>query len=549
MKMNTDNLFELVKVFLTKTGNSLNLEELKLQLLSHPTYPSLHSVTGVLTHFGIDNVAVDVPIDQETLEQLPDVFFSLTSRHKYIIVEKRNDSVKVYQEGEGKWKNIPNEDFLKDWSGIVLGIDDEITMASKEIGSVAYKPGWALALLSFALLGGLIYLLKPGVINLLYFFFGLMGFAISILIVSKRMGFKNSAVDKMCSGGEATSCNDVLESPSAQIFNLINLSDLSLVYFASTSIAWIVCSLLQVPNSLLILITALSVPMIGYSVYYQGFVIKKWCTLCLGIVGVLLLQFFVSFLNPSVVLNVQEIGVQSTVLLAAILLSSIAWSVLKPLLEAKANVFELTVKYFKFKRNFDLFEAAFLKSDEYDMALEDNQHQEIVLGNPEAQLNFTLVTNPKCIYCKQAHMDVEKILDKFSDSVRVNIRFNVNPDDKSFDGFKVSNRLIAIYNSEFSSKTNQALHEAYEDDVDFDQWLTKWDAIGPEKDYSNLMKAQKHWCAKTGINFTPALLLQGRELPNMYERTDIIHFIEDILEAMESSPVLDGEIELSTATG
>ena len=75
MKMNTDNLYELVKVFLTKTGHSLNSEELKLQLLSHPTYPSLHSVTGVLTHFRIDNVAVDVPIDQETLEQLPDVFF------------------------------------------------------------------------------------------------------------------------------------------------------------------------------------------------------------------------------------------------------------------------------------------------------------------------------------------------------------------------------------------------------------------------------------------------------------------------------------------
>ena len=548
MKMKYDNLFELVKIFLTKTGNSLHSEELKLQLLSHPTYPSLHSVTGVLTHFRIDNLALDVPRDQETLDQLPEVFFSLTSRHKYIIVEKRNDSVKVYQEGEGKWKNVPNEDFLNDWSGIVLAIDDEITISPKDVGTIAYKPGWTLALVSLALLGGLIYFLKPDLSNLLYFIFGLMGLAISTLIVSKRMGFKNLAVDKMCSGGEATSCNDVLESPSAKIFNLINLSDLSLVYFVSTSIAWTVCSLLQIPNSLLILITALSIPMIGYSVYYQGFVIKKWCTLCLGIVGALLLQFFVFLWDPSVVLNIQGIGAQTAVLLGAILFSSIAWSALKPLLEAKAGIFELTVNYFKFKRNFSLFEAAFLKSDEYDMALENNQHQEIVLGNPEAQLNFTLVTNPKCIYCKQAHMDVEKILEKFSDSVSVHIRFNVNPDDKSFDGFKVSNRLLAIYNSEFSSKTNQALHEAYEEDVDMNQWLAKWNVMGPEKDYSDLMKAQKHWCAKTGINFTPALLLQGRELPTMYERTDIVHFIGDILESMENSHVLDGEIELSTAT-
>ncbi len=549
MKMKYDNLFELVKIFLTRTGNSLNSEELKLQLLSHPTYPSLHSVTGVLTHFRIDNVAVDVPQDQETLEQLPNVFFSLTSRHKYIIVEKRNDHVKVYQEGERKWKKISNEDFIEDWSGIVLATDDEMTVAPKQVGTVAYKPQWALALLFFALFGGLVYFLKPAVPNLLFFIFGLMGLAISILIVGKRMGFKNLAVDKMCSGGEATSCNDVLESPSAKIFNLINLSDLSLVYFTSTAIAWIVSSLLQIPNSLLILITILSIPMIGYSVYYQGFVIKKWCTLCLGIVGVLLLQFSIFFLDTSAVFNIQEVGVQSAVLVASFLFSSIVWSVLKPLLEAKANVFKLTVNYFKFKRNFNLFEAAFMKSDEYDMALENHQHQEIVLGNPEAQLNFTLVTNPKCIFCKQAHMDVEHILDKFSDSVSVNIRFNVNTEDKSYDGFKVSNRLIALYNSEFSSKIGQALHEAYEEDVDMDQWLAKWDIIGPEKDYSDLMIAQKAWCGKTGINFTPALLLQGRELPNMYERTDILHFIEDILEAIENSHVLDGEVELSTATG
>ena len=50
-------LYQLLQLLIVKNNIQLHKEELKLQLLSHPSYPSLHSVTGVLEHFGVPNVA------------------------------------------------------------------------------------------------------------------------------------------------------------------------------------------------------------------------------------------------------------------------------------------------------------------------------------------------------------------------------------------------------------------------------------------------------------------------------------------------------------
>ena len=72
-----DSLLFLLKTFLQKENYKINFEELEFQLLSHPSYPSLHSVTGVFDHFNIENIALEVPTNRETLEQLPICRFSV----------------------------------------------------------------------------------------------------------------------------------------------------------------------------------------------------------------------------------------------------------------------------------------------------------------------------------------------------------------------------------------------------------------------------------------------------------------------------------------
>ena len=71
-----DNLSFLIQKLLKKSSIVLNFDELSFQIQSHPSYPSLHAVTGVLSHFNIENVAVQVPVNKETLSQLPECFLA-----------------------------------------------------------------------------------------------------------------------------------------------------------------------------------------------------------------------------------------------------------------------------------------------------------------------------------------------------------------------------------------------------------------------------------------------------------------------------------------
>lgn len=69
-------LHTILKKMVIKNNIHINQEELKLQLLSHPSYPSLHAMTGVLGHFNINNLALRLLVNEEILAQLPPCFIA-----------------------------------------------------------------------------------------------------------------------------------------------------------------------------------------------------------------------------------------------------------------------------------------------------------------------------------------------------------------------------------------------------------------------------------------------------------------------------------------
>ena len=48
---------KIASLLLRKNGIQFDKDEFLFQIQSHPSYPSLHSITGVLEHFNIDNIA------------------------------------------------------------------------------------------------------------------------------------------------------------------------------------------------------------------------------------------------------------------------------------------------------------------------------------------------------------------------------------------------------------------------------------------------------------------------------------------------------------
>jgi protein-disulfide isomerase len=154
---------------------------------------------------------------------------------------------------------------------------------------------------------------------------------------------------------------------------------------------------------------------------------------------------------------------------------------------------------------------------------------EITFGNKNALINILLVTNPMCHYCKAAHEDIEDIVNKYINDVKVTIRFNVMIDDQSKLSYKIVSTLLTIYHEVSHEACKEALNEIYKEEVDNEKWLEKWNKLGNTK-FDHVLELEQKWCHKNAIGFTPALLINGRQYPKEYDRSDLLYFIEELSE-------------------
>ena len=340
------------------------------------------------------------------------------------------------------------------------------------------------------------------------------------------MGLHSKSLDKFCEASENNSCDDVLNSKGAIIFGVFKLSDVGIVYFSSIILSIFLFSLTSESSSQLFYnLSVLSLLFIPYSIYYQWRIIKKWCPLCLIVIGVLLIQglLVLFFVDISFVFNSTEI----IVTLFSLVLLSIFWSELKPGLKKKQEFSVLELEHYKFKRNSSLFITALKATDKKDMSIAGIN--EIALGNKEAALKIVLVTNPRCFFCKEAHQIFHEILKARKEEIQLTIRFNINTSNQESNlGLEISNQLLDIYTNQSEESAIQALDEIYSD-MEAETWLKKWKSTKHLNHVSELEKA-KDWCTSNAVNFTPAIFINGYLFPKEYNKKDISFFIDDITE-------------------
>ncbi|SEC22974.1 Protein-disulfide isomerase [Tenacibaculum sp. MAR_2009_124] len=515
----------LVSLLLKKNKISFDKDELSFQIESHPSYPSLHAITGVLDHFNIENVAAEVPATEDILGQLPDIFLAQIKTpengEELVVVERSKEIITIVNiEGKKKLQRI--KEFLEVFTGIIVAVEktDEVQVISKSdnrtLKYVAY-------ILLFGLFSVLIFKHYNNVFSVFHLLLSVVGFIVSVAILRQEFGLQSSIGDAFCSEtDDKKDCDAVLTSKGAEILKGFKLSDFSIVYFGTM----ILFTLIQIGNpNLALLITYAAIPVTLYSIYYQYAVLKKWCLLCLSIVGVLWLQAIVTFfITPQLVFEIN-----SSLFFVVISLSLlVAWTQLRPILNEVIDLRKEKVKSTKFKRNFGLFQSLLNKSTGLNTAIDDSQ--EIVFGNLDSNLELVVITNPFCGHCKPVHKHIEEILQKYPNAVKIRVRFNVNTSDVESELVKITSKLIHIYHERGKETCLVAMKEIYEEG-NAKVWLKNW---GEDKAvFVEELEREKDWCQENGINFTPEILINGKAFPKEYDRSDLVFFIEELEEQSE----------------
>jgi len=520
-----NTLSQLTQRLLKRNKISLDFEELDFQLTSHPSYPSLRSITSALSHFGVDNLALNVPRELEILEQLPQTFLAQIvkgTRKEFVVVSETEKNYELTYPDVNK-ETLGKNAFLERFTGVVLAVEKTDQTVETNLSKRILE--WTVLGLASAAFIGLLVINQISILDGLFLLLALLGVGLSYSIKQEEIGEDTAIGKAFCSNDKETSdCNSIISSDGAKLFGFLKLSDISMLYFIGLSA---VTSLLLLSSNAIILpwvISFFALPITLYSIYYQVYH-KQWCMMCLGIVGIVWAQAIIAWVN------LPYWAVPMSNFLLGVLSFFGASIILKYFQEFQFNLAEskkTKQEVLKFKQNLDLFKNQLEGSEPIETIIPDVP--KITFGNKSSTLKLFLLTNPFCKYCKKTHKLISHILDKYGDQVEVEVRFNIDTENQQLTD--ITCQLLKLYFTEGEKATLSAMHEIYGTD-DAEAWLKKW-GNQRQPEHLEILENSYNWCVDKDLNFTPELLINQRSFPEIYETDDFLYFIEDLIE--EGSP-------------
>ena len=487
----------------------LDKSEFLFQFQSHPNYPSALAFSDTLNFLDLKNDAYE--LEKEYWQELPEEFITLY-KNNFSLIRKYGQNYQV----------ISDDVQTIDYKTLVENSQDFVMLIHKTEKKIEKK---TIEYSKF------LYLLFALIISFSFWqfywmyvafnMFSLAGVYISLELFQEKFGKESVVLTQFCNGTKDVSvsnCNKVIESDKLNFYGL-KLADLSLIYFVCTSVLGL---FFFQTEFLLKLLTFSSIVVICYSGYIQIFIEKVFCKVCALIILILICQLIIS----SFYFTLNFSG--NTLFLSFLLFSIIILFVvfISDNLKEKNDFRKANIKNIRFKRNYDLFKRELFIDDKITF---ENNTNGFFIGKENAKLHITLISNPYCGFCKEAHEILENLLKIYPNDISLQIRFNYDNDPINKEYTILLQKLKGIYVQD-SQIFLDALHFWFES-KDYKTLSYKF----PNFENTDLKEMEKITVEnyEKEFTFTPIIILNGYKFPNAYDREDIHYFIEDLLEDEE----------------
>ncbi|MCM1451424.1 MAG: hypothetical protein NC102_04140 [Clostridium sp.] len=265
-------------------------------------FSTMYGLSALLREYGVGSTGVKIPEEgkAEALTRLPKPFLADTPRG-FAIVTHVGGGNAVYQT-QHRFFTASVEELAAAWNGIALIASSTKESAEPDYGKHCFgeiansAKQWVLAVLAAAMLGFGMYAsglyAHPAAWALLVF--DCMGIVFSWMLVLKSLGFRTHAMDAVCSVLQEGGCDVIARSEASSFMGIFKWSEVGMAYF-SVSLLVMLCFPSTLPA--LALINILCLPYTAWSIWYQKFKAKAWCTLCVSVQCTLWLLFFAYLLG------------------------------------------------------------------------------------------------------------------------------------------------------------------------------------------------------------------------------------------------------------
>ena len=447
------------------------------RLLSHPLGNSLRGLSDALDALGVRNAAYQLP--PEYFDKLEAPFIALTYRtdDPFCLVE-RKESARLVVYARGRRMEMEREAFVRGWTGgVLMGEVDADTRQDpwhrlKDFGYALQRyslplagllaVGWMLATTVGTLHAALLAVLAVGV------------FVSAAVLYKERVD--SGFLHRFCHMGQAVDCNTVLHSRGARLAG-IGLGEWSLFYFLTLLLlAW------AAPPGFLLLAAVCGAGALAftvYSVFYQVFVVKKGCMLCMAINIVVwagCLQLFLLWRAGAETMPALE---------ACALLVLSAGIALGVVVQVRKSLRTWQERIRLGARLVGLF-------------------------TPQAFRALQLVvTNPTCKNCARLHPQVEEL----ASQVPLSLLLLTFPGSQK--GQQVAQTVLATYRTRGWQQALEVLTCWYE------RGELPPDAAKPEQEDADRWERQQLYGLQQQLNKTPWVVVDNRPMPEVYEVRDL----------------------------
>ena len=495
-------------------------------IVSHPDYPSLLSIADTLERLGIDHQIGK--IEKKDMDELP---VPCVLHH-----DKQGGGLLFVKDSYDLDSNNP---YLEGWDGIVVKAKSTNSIADQEHNELYKREKLQkkfTLFLGIVLLGIFLLAAIQGDSGLFLALLStsIIGALVGYLLLAKDMGITYKPVETFCKVGLKTNCDHIISSNGAKLFSGLTLTDAAASYFAFQLV--ILSLFIPVAEDSAPFLWGLSasayftIPVIGYSLYYQFFKVKAWCRLCVVIDIILGLQI-VLFAQ----MYFKEIFTLDSFALVPILILTILFCViassiilLKNKLKTADESHSTEIVAKRVKHDPEVFTQQLLKEEQVDVTPLES---EMRLGNDNALINIMMILNLHCHPCRRAFKKIEQILDSYPNKVGIAIRLTKGlenlmgelPTTTYF--IRYWNQFISGSSDEFK-RTRKYFSNWYET-MDPETFTDHYPAVDKlEKEIENsINKLETHhynWVKKYDVKRTPTLFINGYELPKDYMIRDFM---------------------------
>jgi hypothetical protein len=508
-----DNAINTVTQWLKLLGAKVTPATVRRTLEHHPEFPALNSLSDALDRWRIDNAAFRLGMVEQLRElPLPLIVHQKQNGGRFRLITELEGDKLTYWDSEQGIGHQSLGSFEQIWSGVVL-----IAEVNTDSGETNYKSEhrkqWLKALwqpAAFTLFGLVLILTLVLLPNTTWVQSGWLltktvGLALSIVLLAKQFGSRNSLIDRLCRVGAKSSCQSLLDSPAAKLGGWLSWAEIGTLYFAGGLIVTLIS-----PSPLLGWMAFSALPYTLFSVYYQARVARIWCPLCLGVQAIFVAEAAWSFTQP--LLPITDIHVFTT--LFAFALAALGWILLRPVLESAQQRSGDHQELMAFKRNPLLFDT--LLREQEPMPVLPTHLRPLWLGQSDAAHTLTIVTNPYCGPCKQQHKDLEVLLSQ-SPAIKVGLIFFTS-EVASDKVTRLAQHLLALD----STQVHDALTAWFtQPQFNYEVWAQKFPLPAHSDDAQSIAIEHGRWCWSVGVTATPTTFFDGYRLPVLYQLTDL----------------------------